>query len=110
MEQETENKPEEKRTWKLTVAAAFMLIALLLSGESQAFLIEVGVPRVLALFILVILPANASWGAYTRKMRYWTVVGALCSVFSMPWFGIPALILVIHSWHEFRPRVRPSDV
>ncbi len=110
MEQEAEKKPEEKRTWKLPVAAAFILTAVLLSETTRALAIEIGLPPILAIFILVILPANASWGAYTRKMRNWTVAGAICSVFSMPLLGIPALILVIHSWHEFRPRVRRSDV
>ncbi len=108
-EQETEKKPEGKRSWKLTVAAAFMLTAVILSGTMRTMALDAGVPSIVAIFILVILPANAVWGAYTRKMRNWTLVGAVCSVLSMPWFGIPALILVIDSRREFRSRRRQSD-
>lgn len=108
-EQETEKKPERKKTWKLPVAAAFILTAVILSGTTRALALDAGVPSFLVIFFLVILPANAVWGAYTRKMRNWTLVGAICSVLSMPLFGIPALILVIDARYEFRSRIRPFD-
>ena len=103
-EQESEEKPERKKSWKLMLAAVFILAAVLLSEASRRLAIEYGVPSILALFALVILPANACWGAYTGRMRNWTVIGAFFSIFSMPMFGIPAFILVLNSWRDFQTR------
>ena len=103
-----EEKPAWKRYWKLQLATVFLLSSILLSGRMMALAVEYGVPQAVALIVMVVFPANACWGTFTRRMRNWTIAGAACAILAMPIFGLPALVLVILSRNDFRPRNKGS--
>ena len=98
-----------KRTWKPTVAAVLILIAALTSGLSYRLATEIGVPPILALGVLVMIPANGCFGAFKRKWWTLALAGAICSILSMPFLGIPALILILNAKHEFKPSQKSSE-
>ena len=90
------------KTWKPSVAAVLMLIAALTSVISLNLAKGVGVPPILAIVVLVAIPANGCVGAFRRKWWNLTLAGAICSIFSMPFLGIPALLLLLKAKREFK--------
>ena len=97
-----------QKTWKPTVAAVLMFIAAVTSGLSYRLASEMGVPPILSIAVLVIIPANGCFGAFKRKWWTLTLAGAICSIFSMPFLGVPALILILNAKHEFKPPQKSS--
>ena len=91
-----------KKTWKPSVAAVLMLIAALTSVISLNLATGIGVPPILAIVVLVAIPANGCVGALRRKWWTLTLAGAICSIFSMPFLGIPALVLLLNAKREFK--------
>lgn len=90
-----------EKTWKPMVAGILIFIAALTSGVTFTIAKSLGVPPVLTTIILVVLPAISGLGAIKRKWWNWTLAGAICSILSMPLFGIPAIILLAKAKHEF---------
>jgi len=99
-----------KKTWKSTIAAVLILIAIFTSAVTLKIATEIGIPRLLSIIILWVIPAIGVLGAFRRRWYNWTLTGSICSILGMPLLGIPALILIISAKREFQSPQKSSNL